>query len=56
MKRCIYPISAHQTIHQVILEDGRKLYAICAIDALGCTYTFGQDIAGGRIFNWKDAF
>jgi len=39
----IYPISAHQTIHQVMLEDGRKLYAMCAIDALGCTYTFGQD-------------
>lgn len=41
----IYPVSANQTIHRVTLADGRSTYVMCAIDALGCTYTFHQDIA-----------
>lgn len=39
----IYPISARKTSHQVTLADGRKTYVMCAIDALGTTYTFHQD-------------
>lgn len=39
----IYPVSAHETMHIVKLEDGRELNAMCAIDALGVTHTFNQD-------------
>lgn len=41
----IYPVSAKETQHRVTLADGRTTYVMCAIDALGCTYTFHQDIA-----------
>lgn len=40
----IYPISAKETVHRVTLADGRTTYVMCAIDALGCAYTFRQDI------------
>lgn len=40
----IYPVSAHKTMHQVKLNDGREFSAMCAIDALGTACTFGQDI------------
>lgn len=40
----IYPVSAHPTMHKVTLNDGRELNAMCAIDALGVSYTFNQDI------------
>ena len=40
----IYPVSAHPTMHKVKLNDGRKLNAMCAIDALGMSVTFNQDI------------
>jgi hypothetical protein len=39
-----YPVSAVPTSHKVILADGRTLYAMCAIDALGCCFTFGQPV------------
>lgn len=39
----VYPVSALPTRHRVSLADGRDLYAMCAIDALGCTFEFGQD-------------
>ena len=41
----IYPVSAKETQHRVTLADGRNTNVMCAIDALGCTYTFHQDIA-----------
>lgn len=40
----IYPVSARPTNKCVYLADGRKGYAMCALDALGFHYTFGQDI------------
>ena len=39
----IYPVSALPTHHQVTLADGRAFSAMCAIDALGATFTFGQN-------------
>lgn len=40
----IYPVSAFPTQHRVTLKDGRCLYAMCAIDAMGVAFTFQQDI------------
>jgi len=39
-----YPLSALSTAHRVTLQDGRQLYAMCAVDALGVAFTFKQDI------------
>lgn len=41
---CIYPISAIATNKKVIFADGSWVYAMCAIDAIGCHYTFGQEV------------
>jgi hypothetical protein len=54
----IYPVSALPTRHRVSLEDGRRFSAMCAIDAMGTAFTFGQDVevesqcneCGQRIF------
>lgn len=40
----IYPYSAYPTDYLVTLSDGRKFYAMCAIDAMGCAVTFHQQI------------
>jgi len=40
----IYPVSALPTHHRVTLADGRTFSAMCAIDAMGATFTFGQDM------------
>lgn len=40
----VYPVSAIATKHKVMLKDGRKFYAMCAIDALGTAFTFNTDI------------
>ena len=39
----IYPVSALETKHRVTLADGRSFCAMCAIDAIGSTFTFHQD-------------
>jgi hypothetical protein len=39
-----YPVSALPTHHRVSLADGRTFHAMCAVDALGATFTFNQDI------------
>lgn len=39
-----YPVSGMPTAHRVTLADGRTFSSICAIDGMGTTYTFGQDI------------
>jgi hypothetical protein len=39
-----YPVSAVATNHKVTLADSRTLYAMCAIDALGCCFEFGQPV------------
>lgn len=38
-----YPVSKKTTNHHVILADGRDFFSMCAIDALGSTFVFGQD-------------
>ena len=40
----VYPVSAAPTPHKVKLKDGRSFYAICAVDSLGCAFTFAQNI------------
>lgn len=39
-----YPVSALPTCHRVTLADGRSFHAMCAVDALGASFTFRQDI------------
>lgn len=39
----IYPVSALPTAHRVTLADKREFTAMCAIDAIGSTFTFHQD-------------
>jgi Alkylmercury lyase len=33
-----YPFSLHRTRHRVVMQDGRRYRAMCAIDALGIPY------------------
>lgn len=40
-----YPVSALPTPHRVQLADGRSFHAMCAIDAMGTSYTFEQNVA-----------
>jgi len=40
----IYPLSLIPTRHQISLEDGKKLFAMCAVDALGVPIMFSKDI------------
>jgi hypothetical protein len=40
----MYPVSVVPTPHLVHLADGRQLFAMCAVDALGTTFTLGQDV------------
>lgn len=37
-----YPLSVTPTEHKVVLADGRKVYAMCAVDSLGIPLTFAQ--------------
>lgn len=39
-----YPVSARPTNKRVIFADGREAYAMCALDAIGFHYVFGEDI------------
>ncbi len=38
-----YPFSAHPTAHTVAIADGPRVYAMCAIDALGMAAMLGRD-------------
>lgn len=40
----IYPVSGFPTNHRVTLGDGRVFNAMCGIDAMGSSYTFGTDV------------
>lgn len=40
----IYPFSMKVTYHQIFLEDGKKLFAMCAVDALGMPAMFNRDV------------
>lgn len=39
----IYPISLRPTEHQVVLSDGRSLFAMCAMDALSIPNMFNKN-------------
>jgi len=39
----IYPLSLRPTQHQIILEDGTRLFAMCAVDALGMPAMFNMN-------------
>ncbi len=39
-----YPVSGLETVHQVTLRDGRRFSSMCAIDAMGTAFAFGQDV------------
>jgi hypothetical protein len=40
----IYPVSALATRHKVSLGDGRRFFAMCAVDAMGTAFTFEQNV------------
>lgn len=40
----IYPISLTPTEHQIFLEDRRRLFAMCAADALGMPIMFDRNV------------
>jgi len=40
----IYPFSLEPTPHKIFLEDVRRLYAMCAVDALGIPVMFNRDV------------
>lgn len=44
----IYPVSAKPSRHLVTLADGRTVYCMCAIDALGCAFTFDKTSSSHR--------
>jgi len=39
----IYPFSLVPTRHQIILDDGKKLFAMCAVDAAGMPNMFDEN-------------
>lgn len=39
-----YPVSEKPTNHKVMLRDGREFFSMCAIDAMGSAFVFGQDV------------
>jgi len=39
----IYPLSLVSTKHKIILGDGKKLFAMCAVDALGTPNMFNRN-------------
>ncbi len=39
-----YPVSGKPTSHRVRLSDRREFFSMCAIDAMGSTFVFGQDL------------
>jgi len=40
----IYPLSLKPTEHQILLENGERLFAMCAVDALGMPIMFNRNI------------
>ncbi|KPL04902.1 MAG: hypothetical protein AMJ73_03170 [candidate division Zixibacteria bacterium SM1_73] len=40
----IYPFSLTSTKHQIVLEDGKALFAMCAVDALGMPNMFNKNV------------
>ena len=40
---CVYPVSLKPTKHRVFLENGTRLFAMCAVDALGMPIIFNNN-------------
>jgi len=40
----VYPLSLTPTPHRIILEDGTRLFAMCAVDALGVPLMFNKNV------------
>jgi len=40
----IYPLSLKPTEHEILLENGKRLFAMCAVDALGMPIMFNRNI------------
>ena len=40
----VYPVSVIKTNHKVTLENGKSFYAMCAVDAIGSSFTFKQRV------------
>jgi hypothetical protein len=40
----IYPFSLTPTSHRVVLEDGKQLFAMCAVDAVGAASMFDKNL------------
>jgi alkylmercury lyase len=40
----IYPFSLKPTEHQILLENGKRLFAMCAVDVLGMPIMFNKSI------------
>jgi hypothetical protein len=40
---CVYPVSLKPTEHRVFLENGSRLFAMCAVDALGMPIVFNKN-------------
>jgi len=39
----VYPLSLRPTEHQIIIEDGKRLFGMCAVDALGMPVMFDKN-------------
>jgi len=48
----IYPVSLKPTQHQVILENGKKLFAMCALDAVGIPSLFNLNARVNSRCEW----
>jgi hypothetical protein len=40
----VYPVSLKPTEHRILLEDGTRLFAMCAVDALGMPIMFKKNV------------
>ena len=48
----IYPFSLVPTRHQIVLEDGKRLFAMCAVDAVGMPSMFDRNVRVASQCDW----
>ena len=48
----IYPFSLVPTRHQIVLEDGKRLFAMCAVDAVGMPSMFDRKVRVTSQCDW----
>ena len=51
----IYPFSLVPTSHRIILDDGKKLFAMCAVDAVGMPNMFEENVKVVSQCDWCKA-